>query len=310
MTSSVDKRILNLSYSSLLELHSCPRKFQLYKLSATPDTLESAESSLTFTFGQVVGLGIQLAFQEFTEDEIIWQMFLNWKVDLFFENKKQNKNFWQAVSAVQQFIKMRESGFLEDWELVYYEGKPAVELSFVINFPGGFRYRGFVDAVLKHKVTGQVRVLEAKTSSSSNLNPAQYKNSAQAIGYSIVLDRIFKGLSAYGVLYLVYTTKDKAYTTLPFSKSLLQRALWIQEILLDIEAINRYEQVGVYPMHGESCFNFYHECPYMQTCTLSTSFLTKPLTQEEEILLEEKEASYQIEVNVKELIEAQIERST
>ena len=112
MTSSVDKRILNLSYSSLLELHSCPRKFQLYKLSATPDTLESAESSLTFTFGQVVGLGIQLAFQEFTEDEIIWQMFLNWKVDLFFENKKQNKNFWQAVSAVQQFIKMRESGFI------------------------------------------------------------------------------------------------------------------------------------------------------------------------------------------------------
>ena len=29
-----------------------------------------------------------------------------------------------------------------------HEDKPAVELSFIINFPDGFTYKGFVDAVL------------------------------------------------------------------------------------------------------------------------------------------------------------------
>jgi hypothetical protein len=114
---------------------------------------------------------------------------------------------------------------------VHYEGKPACELSFAIYLPDGFIYRGFVDAVLRNRKTGAVRVLECKTHSGTTINPATYKNSAQAIGYSIVLDAIFPELSSYDVLYHAYSSKREEYEMIPFEKSYYARALWIRELL-------------------------------------------------------------------------------
>lgn len=307
---TIDPRILNLSYSGLLNLHSCPRQFQLHRLNAEKDSTESAEASVTFAFGHLVGLGIQLHFEGVSEQEIIWRLFIQWAPDLFSENDKQKKSFWLGISAIQTFISLRANGFLSEWELVYHDGKPATELSFCINLPDGFRYRGFVDGVLRNKITGKIMVLECKTSSIANLNPAQYKNSAQAVGYSVVLDDLFPELSSYEVLYLVYLTKAFKYEPLPFTKSYLQRALWIQELLLDVEMIKLYENSGVYPMHGESCYQFYRECEYLQTCTLSTDLLTSPLTQEERDLLDLKESIYQVNVDIKDLIATQLRKSS
>ena len=167
---------------------------------------------------------------------------------------------------------MREHGYLDGYNLVRYQDKPATELSFVIHLPDGFKYRGFVDAVLQHEISGAVMVLEVKTTNATAVNPAQYKNSAQAIGYSIVLDALFPDLRAYEVLYLVYQTKSESYQQLPFEKSYHSRALWIRELLLDIELIKMYEQASIYPMHGESCYSFFRECEYLNLCTLSTIY--------------------------------------
>ena len=303
----MDIRLQHLSYSGLLNLHSCPRRFQLDRLNAEKDSiLEDMESSVTFAYGHAVGLGIQLAFENKSEEEIIWQLFLQWEPDLFASNPRQAKSFWSALQAVQSFLSIREHGFLEEWDLVYYEGKPACELSFRIELPNNFVFRGFVDAVLQNRFTGEVRVLEVKTTSATNLNPAQYKNSAQGIGYSVVLDHMFPTLSSYEVLYLVYTTKNFQWNPLPFQKSYLQRAQWIQELILDCEVLAMYEQAGVYPMRGESCYDYYRECQYLQTCTLNTAYLTTPLTEEEEAKYLEKESQYQVRVTVQDLITAQL----
>lgn len=304
----MDIRLQNLSYSGNLTLHACPRLFQLHRLNAEADTQEDYESSVTFAFGHCVGLGIQLAFQEKSIDQTVWEMFLFWEPDLFAENQKQVKSFWHAVSAVQTLYSLRSNGFLQDWELVYHDNKPAVELGFCINLPDNFRYRGFADAVLRNKVSGKVMVLEVKTTSATNLNPATYKNSSQAIGYSIVLDYLFPDLSSYEVLYLVYLSKSFRYEPLQFTKSYLQRALWIQELLLDVEAIKLYESCGVYPMHGENCVQYYRDCKYLQSCTLSTEYLTKPLSAEQEAKYLEKEKDYAIQVDISTLIQAQIDK--
>lgn len=281
--------------------------FQLYKL-GSDSTSEDIYSSITFSYGHCVGLGIQKVLEGCTRDEIFMAMFLSWDVDLFAENEKQQKSYWLAVLAVQKFIAMRDNGYLQDYELVWYNGKPAVELSFRILLPDRFTYRGHVDAVLQHKVTGAVVVLECKTHSGNTLNPAQFKNSAQAIGYSIVLDVIFPALSAYDVLYLVYRTKDREFEQLRFAKSYLQRALWIQELLLDVESIRMYDTVGVFPMRGESCVGkFNRECQYLQVCTLSTERLAKP---EPEIADTIRGTTipqvYQIELTVADLIHSQL----
>ena len=222
---SIDYRIRQLSYSSLLTLHSCPRKFQLYKLRTTYKTGESLKTTITFAFGHVVGDGIQKVFQGLSEDEIVWHMFLGWHTELWNADEKACKSFPEAVLAIKKLLSLREQGFLQDYEVVEYQGKPACELSFRISFPGGFSYRGHVDAVLREKSSGKVVVLEVKTTGVNGvINPATYKNSAQAIGYSIVLDRIFPSLSSYEVLYLVYHTKTRDYEPLPFTKNYLQRS--------------------------------------------------------------------------------------
>lgn len=301
----MDNRLKRLSYSSNLLIHSCPRKFQLYKLSSKAESNDSdGSSNVTFAFGHIVGSGVQDTLIGKSESEIIWNMFLAWHADLEDRDDKRGKNFYKAVAAVQKFVSLRNNGYLKDYELLQYNSVPAVELSFCITFPDDFKYRGFVDAVLRNRITGEILVLEVKTTSGKVIQPAQFKNSAQAIGYSIVLDAIPETAhaSSYKVLYLVYQTHSMEFTPLPFDKSYLQRALWIQELLLDIEMIKKYDEVGVFPMRGESCYSFYRECEYLNLCTLSTQHLTQPEPTELEPEV------FQINVTLQDLITAQLSK--
>jgi hypothetical protein len=302
-----DPRLKLLSYSSNLLLHLCPRKYQLYKLKATEDDMDpeaETNQNLTFAFGHVVGEGIQDVIDGVDEVHVLWKMFLGFHANLEDRNEKQNKSFYLAVAAIQRFISLRNNGFLEDYELLYYQGKPAKELSFRIHLPDGFKYRGSVDAVLKHKVTGKILVLECKTSSSNTLHATQYKNSSQAVGYSVVLDVIAPEISSYEVLYLVYLTKDMAYETLQFTKTYLQRATWIQELLLDVETIKLYQNTGVYPMRGESCMDFFRDCEYLNQCTLSTHLITNPFSLESVV----DDKKYDVELTLDQIIEGQLSK--
>lgn len=302
----IDPRILNISYSALTTLHTCPRKFQLYKLNSKVELIEDIPGSITFAYGHAVGAGVQSILEGKSIDAIIFEEFMRWDVDLLAENTKQNKSFFGAMVAIQQFKSMYDNGYLDGYEIVQYKGKPACELSFVIHLPDGFKYRGFVDAVLRHRITGEVLVLECKTTNAAAVNPAQYKNSAQAIGYSIVLDALFPTLSSYKVLYLVYQTKSESFVQLPFDKSYYSRALWIKELLLDLEVIKMYERESIYPMRGESCYSFFRECEYLQVCTLSTENLTEPLKQNAYDKMIKDLTEFQIHITIEQLIEAQI----
>jgi len=304
----IDPRLKLLSHSSRTTLHKCPRKYQLYRLSSQQISLadqKDMEQGVTFAYGTAVGVGVQSALEAKTEDQVYLDTFLAWDVDLLDENPRQKKSFWLAMFAVQKFIALRANGFLDSYELVYYKGKPAVELAFQVLLPGGFKYRGFVDAVLKHKESGEVMVLECKTSSGT-ANSATFKNSGQALGYSVVLDILFPSLSSYTVLYLVYETRSMEYKEIPFEKSLLQRALWLQELLIDTQAVELYEEYKTYPMHGESCFDFFRECEYLSLCTLSTKNLTKPLTSAVLEDIENDSKKYDFTVSFEDLIQAQI----
>lgn len=310
----IDPRLKLISHSSRTTLHKCPRKYQLYRLNSqekTTDELKETEQGVTFAYGTAVGVGVAAALDiTKSHDKVILETFLEWDVDLLDNNPRQKKSFWLALFAVQKFIHLRGQGLLEDYELVYYSNKegelaPAIELSFQVILPNGFKYRGFVDAVLKHKTTGEIMVLECKTSSGT-AQPATFKNSGQALGYSVVLDILFPSLSSYIVLYLVYETKNYEYKELPFEKSLLQRALWLQELLIDCQMVELYESYHTYPMHGESCFDFFRECEYMSLCTLSTKNLTKPLTKQILDKIDIADKSYDFNLDFYGLVESQM----
>lgn len=311
LNGDIDPRIKLLSHSSRGTLNKCARKFQLYRLSSLEaeqaDAEKDAFQQLTFDYGTGVGMGIQAILNDESIDDAILAIFLMWGVDPLLRNNKQSKSLWECILAVQQFKSIVDNGYLNEYELVEYEGKPAVELSFRVNLPNGFAYRGYIDAVLRHKVTGAVVVLEDKTSSYRNINPAQYKNSGQALGYSVILDHIFKDLSSYTVLYLVYSTPLKEFIELPFEKSRMQRALWLNELLIDVKKIELYHAFNVYPMNGDFCYDFYRECEYLGLCTLNTSNLIKPLTEK---ILEDmdKREVYDFDIDFKDLIDTQIDK--
>lgn len=310
-THTTDPRIKKLSYSSLLTLHSCPRKFQLYKLNSVhKSTEDDIPQSVTFAYGHAVGLGIQEYITHHSLDETIWNVFLSWEVDLLQDNLRQKKSFWLALAAIERFAAMCKHGFMKDWKLASYNGKPATELSFRIKFPDGYSYVGFVDAVLQNTVTGEVMVLECKTTAATNVAAAAYKNSAQAIGYSIVLDVLYPELSSYTVQYLIDKTKQAEYDVMQFEKSYLDRALWIRSLLLDIERIKTYEEANIYPMHGESCNAFFRECEYFGICTLSTDSITEPQSPEDAQAAEDSlETDFQIQVTIEDLIKAQLQKA-
>lgn len=315
ISGSIDPRIKFLSHSSVLTLHSCPRKFQLYRLRATRATQDEI-AGVTFAFGHSVGEGIQCVFQGMEFKEILFKMFLMWDANsLWDRDPKASKSFAEAVMAVRKFQSLRDAGYLDDLELVYVtnndskQSTPACELGFAVDVFGGFSYRGFVDAVLRNRITGEIIVLECKTTKNRETNPAQFKNSGQALGYSIVLDALFPGLSSYSVLYLVYSTGTLEFTPLPFPKSFANRAEWIRSLVFDCEDIERYEEIGYYPKRGESCYSFFRECEYLNVCNLSTSHLVKPLSESvEEIAI--AEAKYTHRFNLVDIIDAQVSRNS
>ena len=116
----MDQRLKQLSYSSLLTLHACPRRYELYKLNSVESNPEDEddEASITFATGHSVGAGEAHVFLGTPEDEILWNLFLGWNADLLANDTKRFKSFWYSVIAIQKLISLRKEGFLKDWEVV------------------------------------------------------------------------------------------------------------------------------------------------------------------------------------------------
>lgn len=297
----IDPRLRRLSYSGRTTLHRCPRKYQLQKISKIP---YDREDNVTLAFGTVVGLGIQSTLENKDWNTIVFEMFLAWSLaDLYDAEPKTKKSFLEAIFAVQCFASIRNTA-LADYNLAYFNEKPAVELSFRIALMGGFTYRGFVDVVLQHKTTGKFLVLEVKTTGAKYVSEAAYKNSSQALGYSLILDSIAPNESEYEVWYLVYMSSMQQYEVMPFRKHYSDRAFWIQELVMDVNRIQEYESSGRYPSYGESCNDYFRPCEFYSNCTMSTKMLEIPFDSD----TMQETTDYMLELNLIDIINSQLNR--
>lgn len=280
--SNLDPRLSRTSYSSESLFHSCARKYQLTKLQGKSREVLDWKQSLTFSFGHLVGDAAQRLFMGETLDRVILHMFATWEEHLYQENDKQKKGFFYAMQAIEMLAaELEPGGALEDYELVYYEGKPAVELGLKIKYPDGGAYRGFVDLVLRNKSTGLYCIIDTKTDSGRVLNPNRYKNSGQALGYSVVLDKIEPGYSDYTVYYLVYMTYLERWELFEFPKTRTQRAIWLRDRLWDnamrAAMAQEFGTYGIWPVNGNSCMAWNRECPFLGSCEGPTEYLMSPL---------------------------------
>lgn len=261
-----------ISYSTACMLHTCPRRFLLEKLTA--DNSSDETDNIDFLYGHAVGGGVQNYAHTRDVRSAVWDAFLSWRGDLSIELPKKKKSFWHACVAVMKFA--GELGnLLGDWEIaVLADGKPAIELAFKLDLGNGYFYMGHIDAVLWNPKLKQFMVLELKTTGFNTVADSQYKNSAQALGYSLVVDIIAQQLNAdahnYQVLYLVYKASVMEWEALPFIKSRAQRAAWLFQLRLDCSILDLYRNVNHFPTYGESCYHFFRDCEFFGICDIKS----------------------------------------
>lgn len=294
-----------LSYSRLGTLETCNRKYEIENEIGYRPTAKN----MTFAYGHFVGASIQEYIATGDLDKSIFAGIMEFDLDDpfavgTFKEERAKKDLWHAIDITEKFALAFENdpyikAHFKDLEIATFErdGKevPALELTFEIIIPdeddpeNPWKYEGHIDAVLYNRKKDEYIILELKTSGSTTIHRASYQNSAQALGYSIVLDSIVKhknANSSFSVLYLVAKSSKKEFEVLKFPKSVLKRSQWINTLLIKIQYIemlrNAADESGMhYPLNGASCFNFFKPCEYLDECELSNDRFYERLKEDD-----------------------------
>jgi len=288
---------IRLSHSSLQLLNSCERKWQLEKLL---DTGNDKEESEHLVFGTAYGRGVAVYAETQDANKALFEAWLAYYPELESEKKS-----WAKCFALLENSFFHLDSVLQDYEFVYYNGKPAAELSFRLNISPEYYFVGHIDLILRHKWTKQFCVFEVKHTGLAvhDLSPL-YANSGQALGYSVALDKIVgEEVSSYDVVYFVGQL-DRDYGSkihvLPFGKTLLDRLNWFISLGLDVKRIEMMRELGSFPKRGDSCMKYNRPCFHFSTCNLSLS--------EKEKEREEDTIQYDFTFDLNELIEDHVRR--
>lgn len=259
---------MNLSYSALELLHTCPRKFELSKLAA-PEGEEG--ESLDLLAGSALHAGIQAAFQNLPLSTCIWEAYKVWVVErgVDYYEASTKKSLLKVCMHIQKFHAVRDEVFA-DWDLAEMNGRPAVEIGFRVALPRGDFYRGWIDLVLKHRHSEEYAALELKTTGLKDVNPAVYENSFQGMSYACIVDKI-TGLRNPRQIFYVFEF-DKANTLeqrlFEFWRSPTDKQSWLPSLALDSLMLRTYNKAGHFPMRGSSCFQYFRPCYFMRICNL------------------------------------------
>ena len=262
---------INVTSNSQANLLSeCARKFQISK--SPSHQIPEGIFNIDFVYGHSVGAGVQTYLSTGSKSQALLASMLAWNIDLDADSGvKKGKNSALATLAVEKFILFWEAGFGQDWEVAIFNGKPASELTFWIDFENGYYHAGHIDIVLRHRTTKVLMVLEIKTTSIRTIDEAQYGNSGQALGYSLIVDRIAESeilAATYDVLYLAYSSTQREWCPFLFKKNRTQRIEWLQSRLLDHASIGTYRKLQYFPKNGNSCWSFSSRCPHYGMCDM------------------------------------------
>lgn len=275
------------SFSKTETLHNCPRLFELemYRSakSVQEGISEEGQDNMDFAFGHAVGSGIQTYGATKSLVAAQFAAFLAWKAPWDAEklDKRDNptgKSLAWAMHAIEKFVYFYERE-LSEWEVVLLpNGKPGVEVSFGVDTQNGFYHFGHIDTILQHKESKRLAVWEGKTTGFATVDDAMYGNSYQALGYGVVVDAITKVMNLpaadYEVFYITYSSKEREFIFLPFTKSLTQRAEWLQDLLLTHATIDKYQELKFFPKRGSNCINRYgRRCEWYGTCQMRNASL-------------------------------------
>lgn len=266
------------TYSQLTVLHRCPRKFQLDKEEAFRKVSlnmcgEDIIENVDFAFGHAVGAGVQNFLTTGSMIEAQFACFMAWNIEFEAALERSKKTIWYASYAVEKFAAFYINSELEDWELAYAaDGSPGIEIAYELDTQNGFKHYGHIDLIMKHKRSGRIAIFECKTHGFKQAEEAIYGNSTQALGYSVALDTMFPGLTHYEVFYVCYSGPEEVWEVLPFGHTVSTKTEYLTDLVCDHSHIQQYQEQGMFPKRGESCYDFRRRCRYYGECNMVAGY--------------------------------------
>lgn len=277
-----------ISHSMEEVLNSCPRKFQIAKLAAGSAEGRPRYNNVTFAFGHAVGAGVAVYDKTQSLRSAIWAAFLAWDIDLFAHEEHRpprpdpKKSFAFVVYALEKYAAWYAENMMDQYEVVELEATVCVDLEtgdqggeYISDGKYGDEitpcvptqyHTGHIDELLRHKVSGNLRVKENKTTSLTVVDPAMYANSNQTLGYSVVVAQF--GAAEYDVLYTVYSSTEMRWISFDFPKTRLSRAQWLKTETQQAEVIRIYADDDFFPMRGSSCYSYNRQCEHFGSCNM------------------------------------------
>jgi len=277
---------IRLSHTAIDEYLTCERKFQLNRL------LEGHSSKSTnehFAFGHSYEAGCTEYLLSRNVDLSLWKAYLAYhgvEDDVILIPESQKKTEMVAINLVLASIPHLDT-LLEEWELAYFQGKPATQLSFRIDIDDIFYYVGYVDLVLRNIYTGKYMVIDFKTTGMNHyvLDP-MYENSPQLLGYSIVIDRVVgEDHGEYNVGYFVGQLgagngfQPKIHNLI-YTKTLKDRLDFVITLGMDVKRMREQLELEIFPKRYAGCMHYNRPCFHFGSCGLHS--LDKPKQEEED----------------------------
>jgi len=295
------EQYIRLSHSALASFLTCERMFQLDRL------LEGAPEKRDYpatVFGKAFGAGVAEYMLTQDKEIALFKAYLAYTPVL--EDDKRTEEILINMLLVA-FPKL--DTLLLDYEVAVFEGKPAIELSFRLNCTPTIFFVGYVDMILRNKWTGVYAIVENKSTGMNllDLDPL-FKNSGQALGYSIILDRIAgKDKSAYEVIYPIGQLNSRSnggfspnFIIKTFNKTLKDRLNWFITLKMDIQRLEQMQALSVFPMRGNNCLQYMRPCKHFGTCGMQG--LDKPKELPPDL------TEYQFTYSLDELVAEYLER--
>lgn len=295
---------IRLSHSSLDTLQDCERKFELDRLLVGGG---GKRESIYFSRGHAFGKGVQVYILTGNMDLALYHAWLDYWPAI--EKPPQvtlHRTLHALLCAQSKLDELRAK-----YEVVQFRGKPSIELGFRLNIDETYYYVGFIDLVLRNKQTGKYIILECKyTGYKRDDVSVLYKNSGQAVGYSIALDEIVgEAQSEYGVLYFICQDKDVKpkefiFHALEYDKTLRDRFRWFITLGMDVEHIKQMRKLKVFPMRGQNCNKYGNACYHFGLCHMQSG----DQERNDEPDPHEEKGSYTFTYDLNKLIASHLER--
>ncbi len=279
---------LRISDSSLGTFSTCARKFEFNKM--YPRRQRDSEM-----YAADVGTALHAGYQSYLihgdEERAVWDFMLKFPYALEYSQEKEDRSFFAALSSLEA---MMESTQLYEYELatirrpatteelaanptVLFYDVPAIEVPFEITFKGivlpdgrGVKYTGFIDAVMRHKISGEFRSTDIKTHRRflKDATP-KYKYAGQQVPYGIVIDHIAgQGVESFKVLYLdvFVDLLEPRVHPYEFNKSQDDLQEWLLDTVLELQRIQRYMEMNHFPRTRSGCLTFNAPCYFFDVC--------------------------------------------